>query len=83
VYHDNEGAYKLTNYPVTSNRTKHIDIKYQWIRELVDAKTFALVSLGTTDMLADGLMKSLPGLLELGTDSYTEVVPAPQGGRLW
>jgi hypothetical protein len=22
------------------------------------------------------------GLLELGTDSYTEVVPAPQGGRL-
>jgi hypothetical protein len=23
------------------------------------------------------------GLLELGTDSYTEVVPAPQGARLW
>jgi hypothetical protein len=23
------------------------------------------------------------GLLELGTYSYTEVVPAPQGGRLW
>jgi hypothetical protein len=22
-------------------------------------------------------------MLELGTDSYTEVVPAPQGGRLW
>jgi hypothetical protein len=22
-------------------------------------------------------------LLELGTDSNTEVVPAPQGGRLW
>jgi hypothetical protein len=22
-------------------------------------------------------------LLELGTDSYTEVVPAPQGGWLW
>jgi hypothetical protein len=22
-------------------------------------------------------------VLELGTDSYTEVVPAPQGGRLW
>jgi hypothetical protein len=22
-------------------------------------------------------------ILELGTDSYTEVVPAPQGGRLW
>jgi hypothetical protein len=22
-------------------------------------------------------------LLELGTDSYTEVVPAAQGGRLW
>jgi hypothetical protein len=23
------------------------------------------------------------GVLELGTDSHTEVVPAPQGGRLW
>jgi hypothetical protein len=22
-------------------------------------------------------------MLELGTDSYTEVVPAPQGARLW
>jgi hypothetical protein len=26
---------------------------------------------------------ALYGLLELGTDSYTEVVPAPQGDRLW
>ena len=60
VYEDNEGAVKLANNPMASNRTKHIDIKHHYIRELVDAKTVAVVSVGTTDMLADGLTKALP-----------------------
>jgi hypothetical protein len=45
---------------MASNRTKHIDIKHHYIRELVDAKTVAVVSMGTADMLADGLTKALP-----------------------
>jgi hypothetical protein len=45
---------------MASNRTKHIDIKHHYIRELVDAKTVAVVSVGTADMLADGLTKALP-----------------------
>jgi hypothetical protein len=43
VYEDNEGAVKLANNPMASNRTKHIDIKYHYIRELVDEKTFVVV----------------------------------------
>jgi hypothetical protein len=60
VYEDNEGAVKLANNPMASNRTKHIDIKHHYIRELVDAKTFAVIPVGTSDMLADGLTKALP-----------------------
>jgi hypothetical protein len=60
VYEDNAGAVKLANNPMASNRTKHIDIKQHYIRELVDANTVVVVSVGTADMLVDGLMKALP-----------------------
>jgi hypothetical protein len=45
---------------MASNMTKHIDIKYHYIRELVDAKTIAVVSVGKTYMLANDLTKALP-----------------------
>jgi hypothetical protein len=60
VYEDNEGAVKFANNPMASNIFKNIDIKHHYTRELVDAKTVALVSVGTTNMLADGLTKALP-----------------------
>jgi hypothetical protein len=60
VYEDNEGAAKLANNPMASNRTKHIDIKHHYIRELVNAKTIAVILVGTSDMLADRLTKALP-----------------------
>jgi hypothetical protein len=53
VYVDIDGAVKLANNPMASNRTKHIDIKHHYIREPVDAKTVAVVSVGTIDMLRD------------------------------
>jgi hypothetical protein len=59
-YEDNEGSVKLANNPMASKRTKHIDIKHHYSRELVDAKIVALVSVGTTNMMADGLTKALP-----------------------
>jgi hypothetical protein len=60
VYEDNEGAVKLANKSMASNKTKHIDIKHHFIRELVDAKIVAVVLVGTADMLVDGLTKALP-----------------------
>jgi hypothetical protein len=45
---------------MASNGTKHIDIKHHYIRELVDAKTLAVISVGTSHMLADGLTNALP-----------------------
>jgi hypothetical protein len=59
-YGDNEGAVKLANNSMVSNKMKHIDIKHHYIRELIDAKTTAVVSIGTADMLAGELTKALP-----------------------
>jgi hypothetical protein len=44
IYEDNEGAVKLANSPMASNMIKHIHIKHRYIRELVDAKTIAVLS---------------------------------------
>jgi phosphoribosylamine-glycine ligase len=59
VYNDNEGAIKLANNPMASNMTNNIYIKHHYIRELADARTIAVVSVGTADMLANGLTKAL------------------------
>jgi hypothetical protein len=60
IYEDNEGAVKLANNPIASNMTKHSDIKHHYIREHVDAKTVAVISVGMSDMLTDSLTKALP-----------------------
>jgi hypothetical protein len=43
IYEDNEGAVKLFDSPIASNKTKYIDIKHHYILELVDAKTVAVI----------------------------------------
>jgi hypothetical protein len=60
VYEDNKGPTKLANNPMTSNRMHHIDIKHHYNRELVNARNVPVVSVGTTDVLADGLTKAHP-----------------------
>eukprot|EP00873_Tetraselmis_striata_P018760 jgi/Tetstr1/439024/TSEL_027516.t1 len=60
VYEDNQGAVKLANNPMASHRTKHIDIKHHYTRDLVDAGTISVTPIATTKMLADGLTKALP-----------------------
>jgi hypothetical protein len=56
ICEDNEEAVKLANNPMASNMTKHIHIKHRRnIRELVDARIIAVVSLDTANMLEDSL----------------------------
>ena len=35
VYIDNQSAHQLVENPVHHQRSKHIDIKYHWIRDMV------------------------------------------------
>ena len=40
-------------------KTKHIDIAYHFVRERVAKQEICLAEVGTDDMVADGLTKSL------------------------
>jgi len=56
---DNQGAIAIANNPVAHSRTKHIDIRYHFVREAVLNKTVELRYCPTEFMIADILTKSL------------------------
>jgi len=56
---DNRGAVSLTRGAGDSNRTKHIDIRYHFIRSHVESKCIKVQYLPTDEMIADILTKNL------------------------
>lgn len=56
---DNQGAQKLAENPVHHKRSKHIDIRFHHIRDLVQNKEVKLEYCPTADMIADVLTKNL------------------------
>lgn len=56
---DNQGAEKLASNPVYHKRTKHIDIRYHHVREVVENGEIILKYCPTQDMIADILTKNL------------------------
>ncbi|XP_019179616.1 PREDICTED: uncharacterized protein LOC109174842 [Ipomoea nil] len=56
---DNTSAIAITHNPVLHSRTKHIDIKYHFIRDHVERKDISLEYVNTGDQLADILTKPL------------------------
>lgn len=59
IFNDNQSAQKLAQNPVHHSRTKHIDVRYHFIRELVENNKIVLSYLPTEKMLADVLTKGL------------------------
>ena len=47
IHEDNQGAMALVDNPVHHNRTKHIDIRYHFIREQVQCNCIKIVYLQT------------------------------------
>jgi hypothetical protein len=63
---DNIGCIALVTNPMTTGKTKHIDIKYHFIKELVKSMTVEVQYCPTKDMIADALTKfTLPTALHL------------------
>ena len=60
AYEDNQGTIALTKNPKNHSRTKHIDIKYHFVRGTVEKKDVRLVYCPTEKMVADILTKALP-----------------------
>ena len=56
---DNQGAIFLASNPAQEHRTKHIDIRYHFIRQCVEDKKVVLYYVPTTEQIADILTKCL------------------------
>jgi hypothetical protein len=60
IYCDNQAAIALSKNPLFQQRTKHIHVKYHFVREAVEDKSVEIHYISTVDNQADGLTKSLP-----------------------
>ena len=60
IFGDNQGALALAKNPIHHQRVKHVDIRYNFVREKVEGLV-RLEYLNTRlNLLADGLTKPLP-----------------------
>jgi hypothetical protein len=60
IFADNQGVIKLSKNPQHHNWTKHIDVKYHFIRESSQNGLIWLSYIPSDKMVADILTKSLP-----------------------
>jgi hypothetical protein len=56
---DNKSAIQLSKNPVFHDRSKHIEVRYHYIRECIDSGLIAVELIGTNDQLADIFTKAL------------------------
>ena len=59
VFEDNQGALALAHNPRDHPRTKHMDVKYHFIRDTIERKRMSVVYCRTNQMVADTFTKGL------------------------
>ena len=62
IFNDNQGAGMLSKNPVYHNRTKHVDIRYHFVRDAVLNGEVVVKYMRTEEMPADVLTKGLSPL---------------------
>lgn len=60
IMEDNQGTICIAKNPIEHSRTKHIDVRYHYIREALHEKIIELNYCPTEEMIADILTKPLP-----------------------
>lgn len=60
LYVDNQSAIAIARNPVYHDRSKHIDVRFHFLRDLVGNGAVSLVHVRSKDQLADLLTKALP-----------------------
>ncbi len=62
LYQDNLSTMALIDKgKSTSGRTRHVDIRYFWIKERIESGEVIVKHMGTTNMIADAMTKPLQG----------------------
>jgi hypothetical protein len=59
IHEDNQPCIKIAENPINSERTKHIHVRYFFVRERVQRNEIELAYVPTNDMIADCLTKNL------------------------
>ena len=59
LFNDNLGAAALAKNPEYKSRTKHMEIRWHWIKEVYQQKVIELPYIATGENLADDLTKPL------------------------
>jgi len=59
LYEDNEASINMSNNPQEYKRTRHIQVRYHFVRDLVKENKIRLVHVGTADQLADIFTKGI------------------------
>ena len=59
IYCDNSSTIKLSRSPVTHDRSKHIDVRFHFLRDLTREEIVKLDYCRTQDQLADLMTKPL------------------------
>ena len=59
IHCDNQSYSKISANLLFHNRSKHIEIPYHYIRDMVDRDVIKLVYIGTNDKIGDVLTKPL------------------------
>ena len=59
LYYENLSAINISKNPIQHSRTKHIDIRHHFIRDLVEEKVVTLEHVDTEEQLTDIFTKAL------------------------
>lgn len=60
LYCDSMSAIHLSKNPIFYSRSKHVDVKYHWIREKLEEKLFLLKKVHTDNNKSNMMTKALP-----------------------
>jgi len=59
LFSDNRGAIKLAENPIFHNRSKHIDVRHHFVREVLEKRYIEVIHKPSEDMAADIFTKGL------------------------
>ena len=60
IHYENQSFIKLSVNPVVHDRSKHIEIPYHYVRDMVERRAIQLEYINTSDQTTNILTKGLP-----------------------